>query len=71
MGNAPRNSPDRFRRKSARAGEGAKILEVGFNAGHSVCLMMCLGSGPWMAMQAQELVVIKHEHLPIPYLYPK
>ena len=29
----------------APAGEGAKILEVGFNAGHSVCLMMCLAAG--------------------------
>ena len=24
-------------------GKNAKILEIGFNAGHSVCLMLCLG----------------------------
>ena len=39
-GKAPQ-PPDRL----APAGEGAKILEVGFNAGHSVCLMMCLAAG--------------------------
>ena len=33
------------------AGEGARILEVGFNAGHSVCLMMCLAGDPGMGME--------------------